>query len=95
MWLPMCRARISRENAPRWEATAQRGSPDEGQGFLGPIAAIAAVIYFLIDALFLTFIRPMAQALARTGMFSPMAAWVASLARLIHQRASGWLASVV
>ena len=46
---------------------------------LGPIAAVAAVIYFLIDALFLSFIRPIAQALARSGMFSFLAAWVASL----------------
>jgi hypothetical protein len=46
---------------------------------LGPIAALAAVIYFLIDALFLSFIRPIAQALARLGMFSSLAAWVGSL----------------
>jgi hypothetical protein len=46
---------------------------------LRPIAAIAAVIYFLIDALFLSFMRPIAQALGRSGMFSPLAAWVASL----------------
>jgi hypothetical protein len=46
---------------------------------LGPIAAIAAVIYFLIDALFLSFIRPIAQALAGSGMFSTLGAWVASL----------------
>jgi hypothetical protein len=46
---------------------------------LGPIAAIAAIIYFLIDALFLSFIRPIAQALARSGMFNTLGAWVASL----------------
>ena len=53
--------------------------PRRSSRILGPIAAIAAVIYFLIDALFLSFIRPIAQALARSGIFSALGAWVASL----------------
>jgi hypothetical protein len=46
---------------------------------LGPIAAVAAIIYFLIDAFFLSLIRPIAQELTRLGLFSSLATWVASL----------------
>jgi hypothetical protein len=46
---------------------------------LGPIVAVAAIIYFLIDAFFLALIRPIAQALARLRLFSSLAGWVGSL----------------
>src|SRR5215475_5180293 len=51
---------------------------------LSPVAAAAAVLYFLIDAVFLsavrTVIRPLARALSRLRIFNALAAW-ACLAR--------------
>jgi uncharacterized membrane protein len=50
---------------------------------LNPVAATAAVLYFLIDAVFLsavrTIIRPVARALSRLRIFNALAAWLASL----------------
>src|SRR5215475_2696993 len=50
---------------------------------LSPVAAAAAVLYFLIDAVFLsavrTVIRPLARALSRIRIFNALAAWLASL----------------
>jgi hypothetical protein len=50
---------------------------------LSPVAAAAAALYFLIDAIFLsavrTIIRPLAGALSRSRIFIALAAWVAAL----------------
>jgi hypothetical protein len=50
---------------------------------LSPVAAAAAPLYFLIDAIFLsavrTIIRPLARALSRLRIFNVLAAWLASL----------------
>src|SRR5258707_11177005 len=50
---------------------------------LSPVAAAAAALYFLIDAVFLsavrTIIRPLARALSRLRIFNALAAWLASL----------------
>jgi hypothetical protein len=50
---------------------------------LSPVAAAAAVFYFLIDAVFLsavrTIIRPLARALSRLRIFNALAAWLVSL----------------
>jgi hypothetical protein len=50
---------------------------------LSPVAAAAAALYFLIDAVFLsavrTIIRPLARALSGSRMFKALAAWLASL----------------
>jgi hypothetical protein len=50
---------------------------------LNPVAATAAVLYFLIDAVFLsavrTIIRPVARALSGLRIFNALAAWLASL----------------
>ncbi|HEX2652927.1 MAG TPA: hypothetical protein VHN11_04675 [Xanthobacteraceae bacterium] len=44
-----------------------------------PIIAVLALLYFLIDALFLSFIRPIAEKLAAWNIFYRMGAWIRSL----------------
>lgn len=50
---------------------------------LNPVAAAAAALYFLIDAIFLsavrTIIRPLARALSGLRLFNALATWLASL----------------
>jgi hypothetical protein len=50
---------------------------------LSPVAAVAAALYFLIDAIFLSAIRtiigPLADALSRLRIFNALATWLASL----------------
>jgi hypothetical protein len=50
---------------------------------LSPVAAVAAVLYFLIDAVFLSAVRriigPLARALSGLRIFNALAAWLASL----------------
>jgi hypothetical protein len=46
---------------------------------LSPVAAVAAVLYFLIDVVFLSLVRPITQALAKLGIFNSLAAWLGSL----------------
>jgi hypothetical protein len=46
---------------------------------LRPVIAVLAVVYFLIDALFLSLVRPLASRLARLRVFAQIGAWVASL----------------
>jgi hypothetical protein len=45
---------------------------------LRPIVIALAVLYFLIDALFLTFIHPFADWLGRLPIFPHLRAWVIS-----------------
>lgn len=44
-----------------------------------PVIGAIAVIYFLVDALFLVFIRPLASRLAQLRIFKPIANWIRSL----------------
>jgi hypothetical protein len=46
---------------------------------LTPVALVLAIAYFLIDALFLSMIRPIASRLARLPIFAGLTAWVRSL----------------
>ena len=46
---------------------------------LGPVAAVAAVLYFLIDAVFFAIIRPIARAIGRLRLFEPLVAWLSRL----------------
>jgi len=50
---------------------------------LSPVAAAAAALYFLIDAVFLsavrTIIRPLTRTLSRLRIFNALAAWLGSL----------------
>src|SRR5882757_1407765 len=39
---------------------------------LAPFVMVAAVLYFFVDALFLSFIRPISRALARLGLFDKL-----------------------
>ena len=47
--------------------------------FVKPVIAVLAIAYFLIDALFLSIIRPLASRLAKLPVFAQVGAWVASL----------------
>ena len=40
---------------------------------------VAAVLYFLVDAIFLSFIRPISRALARLGLFNKLTRVIESL----------------
>jgi hypothetical protein len=44
-----------------------------------PLVMIVAVVYFLIDALFLFIIRPISKRLANLPIFSLLGSWIASL----------------
>ncbi len=44
-----------------------------------PIALVLAVLYFLIDAVFLSFVRPVMRRLARLPILATTLAWVAGL----------------
>jgi hypothetical protein len=46
---------------------------------LAPFVMFAAVLYFLLDAIFLSFIRPISRALARLGLFDKLSRAIASL----------------
>jgi hypothetical protein len=73
------RRRISKQEKTRTGTRVRR----HVSRVLSPVAAAAAVLYFLIDAVFLsavrTIIRPLARALSRLRVFNAMAAWLASL----------------
>jgi hypothetical protein len=43
-----------------------------------PFVVIAASIYFLVDALFLSFVRPLSKRLARLPIFAVLASWIAA-----------------
>jgi len=47
--------------------------------FVKPVIAVLAIAYFLIDAVFLSIIRPLASRLAKLPVFAQVGAWVASL----------------
>lgn len=44
-----------------------------------PLVAVVASVYFLIDAVFLSIIRPIARRVARLPIFAAVGAWIASL----------------
>ena len=44
-----------------------------------PFVFLAAAIYFLVDAVFLTIARPVARGLARLRIFDSLRAWIVSL----------------
>ena len=46
---------------------------------LSPIAAVAAVLYFLIDAVFFAIIRPITQKISKLRVFDPLVAWLSLL----------------
>lgn len=46
---------------------------------LAPFVMVAAVLYFLVDAIFLSFIRPISRALARLGLFNKLTRVIESL----------------
>jgi len=46
---------------------------------LAPFVMVAAVLYFLLDAIFLSFIWPISRALARLGVFDKIARAIGSL----------------
>jgi hypothetical protein len=46
---------------------------------LGPIAFAVAILYFLIDALFLSIVRPVARVVGRLPVFSFIKEWLKSL----------------
>ena len=46
---------------------------------LGPVALVAAVLYFLIDAVFLSIIRPVAKAIGKLPIFDSVKEWLAAL----------------
>ena len=45
---------------------------------LSPFVVIAASIYFLIDALFFSVVKPLSRRLARLPIFTALASWIAA-----------------
>jgi hypothetical protein len=76
-------------SSPRRRPSNQEKTPTRGRvrrrvsRVLNPAAAVAAALYFLIDAVFLSAIRtiigPLARALSRLRIFNALAAWLVSL----------------
>lgn len=69
---------MTHDGEGRDAAPASRMRP-QAKRILTPIALVAAVIYFLIDALFLPVIRRFAALLGRLRLFARLGAWIASL----------------
>jgi hypothetical protein len=71
--------RTSNQGKPRTRGRVRR----KVSRVLSPVAAVAAVLYFLIDAVFLSalraIIRPLARALSGLRIVEALAAWLAAL----------------
>ena len=66
-------------NIPRDTPITARKVRHRAKQALGPIALVAAILYFLIDALFLSIVRPLAKTIGELPIFDSVREWLASL----------------
>jgi hypothetical protein len=72
-------ASIMTADIPRDAQTAAMNVRHRAKQVLSPVAAIAAIVYFLIDAVFLSIIRPVGEAIGKLPIFDSVREWLASL----------------
>jgi hypothetical protein len=53
-----------------------RTAPTTLARILRPVMTVVAILYFLIDAIFLAALRPIGRAIARLELFARLAAWI-------------------
>lgn len=69
------------DNVSHAAPTAAPKARHRAKQVLSPIASLVAILYFLIDAIFLSIIRPIAITIGKLPIFNSVREWLTSLGR--------------